>query len=120
MLNSSYKIEDHDKEVSEDIALVKHIKFEEVIDHTSGELYGFRQIENNDSQFECEYCPSTFFSVSELEEHVWEHHSINNETINEFQNVREAHSIVDYTDETKEFALSHSLKEQKDADKPTI
>ena len=113
MPNSSYKMENDEKEGFDAINLVKGIKFEEVVEDMSGDLYGFRQVEKNHSQLECENCPSTFVCVSEMEEHVWEHHSINNETLNGLQ----PHTTVEYTNETKEFAISHRLKEKKNAEK---
>ena len=81
-LNNDNSVEMVAKEADEDTDPIEDVKFVEVIEDTTGGLYGFKQteVETNHRKFECEYCPQSFSWDIELDQHVDKYHHIKSET----------------------------------------
>jgi hypothetical protein len=97
------------------------IKFDEVIEDTSGGLLGYKQTEINTlvTSFECEFCPNAFASKQQLNIHIDEEHDIKKEKTDgdeepwnqPLDNKTTTTCNICY----KEFTTSYSLKEHKEA-----
>ena len=124
-LDDENSVELEAKEPNDDIDQIDDVKFVEVIEDTTGGLYGFRQteVETNHRQFECEYCPQSFSRGIELDGHVEKYHHI--KSVTNLEPIKDEldqgpWNIVDMTEKTcnicfKKFTTTHSLKEHKDS-----